>query len=366
MGVTKHFVQTVNTFFLQVFDIYEKEVSKKDINERICYNFYRRKFLFLFYEKKLIIKPIGGVKNKIQIIINPNPDINIDDYQTLKYDYQRLKNLILENPEEYAKKMIDEEYNNNCDKMSECYNKWVEEEYEKSSTWEYEEKEYCSNKYKEYLESINNVIKETCDNNQNEIYHIIEYLSFFSDIKTTEDLRNIRIVSKFYIPSMIDTFLDLLTTGNYDTVVLPLRQIFESFLRALYYDNCEEDNINIMEWFDTNNPGYNVGNAVIHNITRKETFIKFEEKYGRNVRTELKDFWKKLSTSVHKHELNEKFTIGYDYDKERFVENYKFFSNLIETLLITLVLNFPEMYNKIRYKRSFNITNLELFLLEHS
>lgn len=369
MQLTDKFIQEVVNFFETVLQEYRKEIDKKYFNYRFYFNLYSRNFIFIFCKTKLILKGSYYV-NKTKIIRNPNQLITIDTYNSFIYPYSKLLDIIQNNPTEYASKIVGEEYMYNGHMMSEDYDKYIEKESEEHSLMELEDKKNLAIGHKKYLDSVSKVVEETCKNKFYEIDNIESIYWFFLNLKLPRDLNNVWYICSTYFPSLIQVFLDLLTMGNYESIsFLPLRQMFESFLRALDYDLSGKNIQKIVDWLKNNESGKRFssldknGNwkpCVIKDITDNHRFSK----YPINLRNDLKDMWSKLSFNLHKYQINVRFE--YKYDDKKFDSNYKYFLKVIETLLLTLVLNYPTTFDNVKYQIGIDSQNLEIFLLENS
>jgi len=360
--VTNEFIQKVVSFFTDVFEVYVDEIDKHHHKYRFYFDFYSGNSIYAFYSDKLIIKRNYDFNDKIKIIENPNPEINIEDADSLKYLYPRLNKVILQDTKEYGRKMVEDEFNQERYKFSEGYEEYIEKESEEHFQAEDSFKKDRAKKHEEYLSSINKVIKKTCNKNYYELDIIWDYFDFFFGLKLPDKLKNMHYLSSLHLPSMIHTFIDLLTIGNYDATYIPLRQIFESFVRALYFD-IQKKQIgarDMIQWFEQNKRDEEtVGGEVISCITKKQIF----RRQSFNLRAELRSLWSELSFRLHKHDFDVK--LAYGYDSQRFKLLYTLFVKLFDLLITTLVFNSPDIYDQMEHLINHRKKEIKMSLLEN-
>lgn len=241
------------------------------------------------------------------------------------------------------------------------YDKYIERQYQKNLELEYQDILQIAKTHKKYLNSLQAVIKITCKKNCIEIDKIWKYYSFFLDLKLPIRLRNTQYVSIVYMPSMISTFLDLLTMGQYTTAYLPLRQIFESFLRAIYGDVNNKKIDYIRDWITqstkNNVPMSGKKDSVIVSLTANKQLKKYP--LAKN----LSDLWHhSLCFKVHKPDME--VLLSYEYDSNQFDELYELFTQMIELLLTILAFNFPMSYDCV--KQFVNNSEIESSFVEYT
>ena len=85
--------------------------------------------------------------------------------------------------------------------------------------------------------------------------------------------------------------------------------------------------------------------------------------YDKEFKEKLIKTWKNLSFKVHKPQFE--FDLQYTYKEDKFNQLNGNFINMIEILLLALVLNYPIIYNQIKYQLGSKRDVIELFLLEN-
>jgi len=204
------------------------------------------------------------------------------------------------------------------------------------------DKEGRAKNYKEYMHLVKKTIDETCNNNVDKINSIFDYEDFFQHFRVPQDLQNLRWVSLVDMVEMISSFLGTTTIGDYNSSYIHLRQLFETFLRAMYFD-CEGKKVNsIIGWLRKNERDSISMKTVIDGLTDTPLIKKFNDDYN----DELYKLYSKLCFNVHKPKVD--FRYGYSYDKEKFEEVYNLLMEVLDNLLTLFALRYPENYSLVK------------------